>query len=415
MHRRATPTPHPILGLGLLLACALAVVWGFAPRSAAAQQAPLSSEEIQQLSAATLDPQKALTAIPRLRSILASNPEPNYAMFARQLLLRALMVSQAPVAQIIACADTASANLPDDPQARIYFYGELSQYVMYRGGAAKKALEYARHAVESLPKDADPQLVAIAQGTLGRAQLENKDYAGAIATLTRVAATSPDSQRVLSQLGTAYEAVGKADQAIDAYIRSVAVFAGRDSSAAAPLQALYVKRHGSAKGLDARIAAARGASRNGEVFVARRHEQPAPAWSLPTLAGKTVKSADLAGKVVVLDFWGSWCGPCRMELPLFQALYQRYKDRGVAFYGVNWERPGPAEARVKLAKDYMEQNKLSFPVVLDHEQAASTAFGIQAFPTVYLIDKTGKIRFRNVGFSPEIDEILTLQLDSLLK
>ena len=125
--------------------------------------------------------------------------------------------------------------------------------------------------------------------------------------------------------------------------------------------------------------------------------------------------ADFKGKVVVLDFWGTWCGPCREELPIFQRVYEQYRSRDVVFYGVNWERTGPGQDPKKLVRDYMAKFNYSFPVVLDHDRNAQVAYNIEAFPTVFLIDKTGQVRYRNVGLAPGIEQILTDQIESLLK
>jgi peroxiredoxin len=237
----------------------------------------------------------------------------------------------------------------------------------------------------------------------------------AIVTLTHAVSVAPESQVVLFNLARAHEKRGQLDQAIDVYVRSLAVFPGKDTSAASPLRAAYRKRHSNLAGLDERLAVARKASRARVALEPRRLEKPAPEWSLPDFTGKTLQLADFKGKVVVLDFWGSWCGPCRAELPYFQAMFDRYKDRGVAFIGINWERAPSPEEHLNAAKQFVEANRYSFPVVLDHNYQASQAYSINAFPTVYLIDKTGKIRYRNVGFDPSIDEILAAQIDSLME
>ena len=157
----------------------------------------------------------------------------------------------------------------------------------------------------------------------------------------------------------------------------------------------------------------RAAGRNA-VLDSHRWERPAPAWTLPDLDGKSHQLADFAGKVVVLDFWGTWCGPCRQELPIYQKMFERYRDKGVVFYGVNWERTMPGQDPKPAVRDYLTKNGLTFPVVLDHERTAQTAYDIEAFPTVFLIDKTGKIRFRNVGVEPNIEHVLADQIESLL-
>jgi thiol-disulfide isomerase/thioredoxin len=152
------------------------------------------------------------------------------------------------------------------------------------------------------------------------------------------------------------------------------------------------------------------------IFESRKWDKPAPAWELKDLSGRPVKLADFKGKLVVMDFWGSWCPPCRMELPKFQALYEKYKDnKNVVFLGMNWERPGEAPARMKAVTDFMAQNNYTFPVVIDHDKVAATAYEIEGFPTVYLIDPQGMIRYRNLGYDEGVEQIIEAQLESLLK
>jgi thiol-disulfide isomerase/thioredoxin len=129
--------------------------------------------------------------------------------------------------------------------------------------------------------------------------------------------------------------------------------------------------------------------------------------------GKTRTSAEFAGKIMVLDFWGSWCGPCRMELPHFQAMYEKFKDQGVVFYGVNWERVDRAK-RKDQAMAYMQANNFDFPNVFDLDDKVTFDFQVNSFPTVFLVDGTGKFRYRNIGFNESIGEIMTLQIESLI-
>jgi len=114
-------------------------------------------------------------------------------------------------------------------------------------------------------------------------------------------------------------------------------------------------------------------------------------FTLPTLSGDTQTLSALKGKVVFLNFWATWCGPCRVEMPSMEALHNLYAEKGLEILAVN---SGEKQPEV-LA--FMQNNNLSFPAVLDSDGKVSTSYGVQAIPTTFLIDREGKIVVRLVG------------------
>jgi thiol-disulfide isomerase/thioredoxin len=386
-----------------------------APSPAAAGN-KLSNQEVADYNDMVTDTLRAGSAIPGLRAFLGNDPDTTYALFVRRMLVRALIVTHAPGPQVTASIDSAAQLLPRNPQVAALFYAGISQDLLDRGIEPAKTLVYARRAAAAAPNgmQAAP-LRSVTLDVLGRAQIAGPKPDSAIATLVSAIEFSPDSQKVLFHLGQAYEKVKKPDPAINAYTRSLSVYLGADTSAAAPLRALWRKKNGSLAGLDGWVKQAQAASRKSIALDAHRHERPAPGWTLPDLDGKPVTLDDFKGKVIVMDFWGSWCGPCRIELPIFQAAYERYKDKGVVFLGMNFERPVPGKDLVKIARDFVTENKYTFPVIVDHDQIATTAYGITGFPTLFLIDKTGKIRYRNIGVTDGIETILQDQIESLMQ
>jgi peroxiredoxin len=119
----------------------------------------------------------------------------------------------------------------------------------------------------------------------------------------------------------------------------------------------------------------------------------APAYSLVTLGGDTVRSADLAGKVVVLNFWATWCAPCRLEMPSLQALHERSDTSRVAVIGLSTDVGSPDGIRA-----FLEERDITYPVgraTPEHRQAFG---GIGGIPTTFIIDPRGVIQHRVVGY-----------------
>jgi thiol-disulfide isomerase/thioredoxin len=114
-------------------------------------------------------------------------------------------------------------------------------------------------------------------------------------------------------------------------------------------------------------------------------------FSLPTTQGGSGNLASLKGKVVFLNFWATWCGPCRAEMPSMEVLYNRFRDDGLEILAVN------CMEKEQEVVEFMREYGLSFPAALDGDGKVSGAYGIQAIPTSYLIDRDGKIIMRLVG------------------
>src|SRR4051812_20719016 len=138
---------------------------------------------------------------------------------------------------------------------------------------------------------------------------------------------------------------------------------------------------------------------------------PAPALSMPALedAAKPVTMAALKGSVVYVDFWASWCVPCRLSMPALDEIYRRNKSRGLAVVGVNKDATA-ADARRFLAKV-----PVTFPLVADAGDAAARGFDVKAMPSGYLIDRKGVVRHVHRGFTAETGAVLEREIDSLLK
>jgi cytochrome c biogenesis protein CcmG/thiol:disulfide interchange protein DsbE len=125
---------------------------------------------------------------------------------------------------------------------------------------------------------------------------------------------------------------------------------------------------------------------NAEIETAAQVGFRAPDFELTDFNGQTVRLSDLRGKPVILNFWASWCGPCKSEMPDLQAIYEQYKDKAV-FYGVNLTVQDSEEK----ARRFVQDMGLTFPMLLDKTGKPSTDYRIFTVPTTYVIDKDGII------------------------
>ena len=122
---------------------------------------------------------------------------------------------------------------------------------------------------------------------------------------------------------------------------------------------------------------------------------PAPDFSLPTLQDQKVSLEEFKGKVVLINFWASWCTPCQEELPELQKIYQKHHDRGFALIGINIDK------KQANAEKFVKRFGLSFPVALDPESSTIRKYQGRAMPMSYLIDRHGVVRQLFFGFNRE--------------
>jgi peroxiredoxin len=114
-------------------------------------------------------------------------------------------------------------------------------------------------------------------------------------------------------------------------------------------------------------------------------ELKAPSFALKDLSGKEVKLEDYRGKLIFLNFWATWCPPCRQEMPSMERLYTEFKDRGFTMLAVDL-REGTGKV-----KAFKEKFKLSFPILLDSDGRVGLMYGVRSIPTTYLIDREGNM------------------------
>ena len=121
---------------------------------------------------------------------------------------------------------------------------------------------------------------------------------------------------------------------------------------------------------------------------------PAPAFTLQDLNGKDVSLADFRGKVVIIDFWATWCPPCVKEIPHFIELYEQYKDKGLAMLGISLDREGAG-----VVKAFVQKYQIKYPIMMT-DGKVDKAFGpITSIPTTFLINSAGNITKKYVGYN----------------
>ncbi|NLI97586.1 redoxin domain-containing protein [bacterium] len=145
-----------------------------------------------------------------------------------------------------------------------------------------------------------------------------------------------------------------------------------------------------------------------KVALRNRIDRGVPEFKIFDMAGKEMNIRDLAGKVVVINFWATWCQPCRQEIPQLNALVKDYKDNDeVVFISISKEDP-------KTVSDFLNENTFTYKIYLDDGQA-STLFNVQSVPTHLVIDKKGKLQYEHIGSFPNLGQILSSEINALLE
>ena len=140
------------------------------------------------------------------------------------------------------------------------------------------------------------------------------------------------------------------------------------------------------------------ASTTTDATVGPRAGLNAPAFTLDTLSGESTALADHAGKVVIINMWATWCGPCRAEMPALQAFYDEHRDQGLEILAVN-NTVNDGEASVQ---DFVDEFDLTFPILLDHDGDVTRQYQVRSLPATFVIDRSGVVR--SVIFGGPIDK-----------
>ena len=136
---------------------------------------------------------------------------------------------------------------------------------------------------------------------------------------------------------------------------------------------------------------------------------PAPAFRLDSMAGKPVSLDQYKGQVVMINFWASWCGPCRTEMPLLDKLHAKYKPMGFTMIGVNVE-PDPS-----LAAKWLAATPVTFPILFDTKSEVSKLYSVAGMPSTVIIDRKGNLRWLHRGYKAGDENEYLNQIRALVR
>jgi peroxiredoxin len=136
---------------------------------------------------------------------------------------------------------------------------------------------------------------------------------------------------------------------------------------------------------------------------------PAPDFTLRSVEGPNLRLKEQRGKVILVNFWATWCGPCREEMPHLNRLYEKYRASGFSLLGVNVDEDSRNAAGVA------SQLGVKFPVLLDSDKQVSKLYDLNAMPSTVLIDRDGKVRYMHRGYRTGTEQEYDQQIRALLK
>lgn len=218
---------------------------------------------------------------------------------------------------------------------------------------------------------------------------------------------NPEIAFHLSQL---YELTNRFDKAEEFYIKGLGVDSEEKNPNVEAVKAYYARRNGNLEGFEkyqAKIMESVNANRKVRIMSERfKNPQQAKSFTLPALDGRQVSLSSLKGKIVVINFWGVWCGWCVKEMPEFQQLAEKYKgDSEVAILTIN------NDGSAVMVQEFMQENRYNFMVLM--ENGYNERVGIRNYPMTWFLDKEGRIAYVKRSYTKELVEEFSLRIEDL--
>ncbi len=136
----------------------------------------------------------------------------------------------------------------------------------------------------------------------------------------------------------------------------------------------------------------------------------APDFTLSNLQGGSMTLSKLRGKVVLVEFWATWCLPCRESVPELNKVYEKFKDKNFELLGISVDRGGDALSRVRA---FVKEYAIIYPIMVD-SGTVNVAYGVSGIPAMFIIDKEGKVVSRHMGFIPGFAQTISKEIEGLL-
>ncbi len=227
-----------------------------------------------------------------------------------------------------------------------------------------------------------------------------------------------DEPTIQYHLGMALYKTGDIDGAIDNLITSLAGRVEDPAKAKSDLELIYKEKYKTLKGLDKLLqqAVEKSLARQqaeDEADAAKVVNKSAPDFTLTDLNDQPYKLSQFRDKVVILDFWATWCGPCKLAMPLINKVHLEFKDQGLVVLGINLE----GRDKNQRVKQFIEESGHQFVILQGGMMGIGLdqVYDVTGIPTTFVIDKQGIIRYRHIGYREDLDQMLAREVEELLK